>query len=355
MRPPSHTFSGAMRAPAFVFALIASFSSIACGRRPSPLDVSTARGPEAVPADAGVSDGSAPDAGVIAAESPDAPPWADDCPAPAPALAPSFRSVHFELAPRGEGDEGESSTLPGEVRIEGANQDVFPAVNREGTIMVERFGDMESFTGHNIDSVGFYSVVTGKTLGFYVLSSDPDETSPAALQKEHRRLAHALAGANQILDKYTWRRISSDQKPDGPCPGTPWTKLDLSRSQRDEWSWARVTRFDREGLDFEYQPVRDDAGTENQEKVVVRALQPDGTIREVSLPLALVPPGETTWMANERRRCGSSEGFYGFGSRELGVFFVYSDEHYGGDSCGAVLSGKRTTLIRLPPELRTAR
>ncbi|MRG93081.1 hypothetical protein [Polyangium spumosum] len=319
-----------MRAPSI--ALLASFALVACGQGQSHSHVSAPL-----------------DSGAIAGDKQAEPRWADDCAAAAAAPEPHFAPIRLELVPRQSEDEEGTSPIPWEVRVAGGERDVFPAVNRDGTIMVAWFGDTQSFTGHDYDSLGFYSVATGKALGFYVLSSDPDDTSPAALS----RLKRDLAAANRILDKSTWRGVSSGRKPEGPCPGTPWTKLDLERDDREEWSWKRVTRFDREGLDFEY--VREEKEDRFEEKVILRALTADGTIREVTLPIDLPLPGKTTWMAEQQGSCGWSEGFDGFGSRELGVFVVYGDENFGGDRCGAELSGKRTTVIRLPPVLRAPR
>ncbi|WP_284721574.1 hypothetical protein [Polyangium sorediatum] len=254
-------------------------------------------------------------------------------------------------------EDDDTSPVPWEVQVAGGDEEVFPAVNHEGTILVERFSDMESFREAVHDSVGFFSVVTGKLIGLYMLSSDLGESSPspAAITKERKRLKRDLAAAHHLLDKSTWKRVSSGRKPDGPCPGTPFTKLDRERDERDGFRWPRVTRFDREGLDFEYQPFQEEEGVKVEEKIIVRALQADGTIHTVALPHNLVPPGKTTWMADTSGTCGWSEGFYGFGSRELGVFFVYGDENFGGDSCGAELAGKRMSVIRLPPALRTSR
>ncbi|MDI1450446.1 hypothetical protein QHF85_40795 [Polyangium sp. 6x1] len=346
-----------MRAP--LVTLLASFVLIACGQGRNPSPTIAVRGPEVVLSaapDGGAPDASAPETGPVVADEP--PPEAQgssDCPALAAAPEPSWKAIRFELGPRKE--DSEPSEIPWEVRVVGDDQEVFPAVNREGTIMVERFTDAESFRDITHDSVGFFSVVTGKLLGLYMLSSDIGESSPspATIEKERKRLQRDLASAHRILDKSTWRRVSSDRKPDGPCPGTPFTKLDVERSLRDGFRWERVTRFDREGIDFEYQPSLDENGDQVKENVTVRAQKADGTIDTVVLPHELVPPGSTTWMAPHHGRCGWSHGFYGFGSRELGVFFVYGDKNFGGDSCGAELAGKRISVIRLPPELRTPR
>ncbi|MDC0743078.1 hypothetical protein [Polyangium mundeleinium] len=345
-----------MRAPILLFA---SFVLLACGQGRNPSHGTTVRGPEVVLSaerDAGAPDASTPETSSLAEENPPEPRWADDCPAAAAAPEPSWKSIRFELVPR-QAEDDDTSPVPREVQVAGEDEEVFPAVNHEGTIMVERFSDTESFSGHDHDSVGFFSVATGKSLGFYMLSSDLRESSPSAdaIAKERKRLKRDMDAAHRILDKSTWKRVSSGRKPDGPCPGTPFTKLDQERDARDGFRWPRVTRFDREGLDFEVQPSQDEDGVKVEEKVIVRALQADGTIHTVALPHNLVPPGRTTWMADKSGTCGWSEGFYGFGSRELGVFFVYGDKNFGGDSCGAELAGKRTSVIRLPPELRTAR
>ena len=46
---------------------------------------------------------------------------------------------------------------------------------------------------------------------------------------------------------------------------------------------------------------------------------------------------------------GEVDGIAGFGSRELGAFFLFGiDERLGGDSCVGIDTALRTGLLRLP-------
>jgi hypothetical protein len=288
----------------------------------------------------------APEPNAVAEEEKQpAPPSEEECPHLTAAPATSWNRIHLDIVPQEPEDPG---SLPWEVQVAGEDQEVFPAVSRDGKLMAQRFYEEEDFSGRGIESVAIFSTVTGKTLGLYILLEHPDGVpSEAAIKKEHARSAQAVRAANGWLDKTEWRRVETGRKPTRACPGTPWTKLDEERETRDGFRWERVTRFDREGLDFEY----DGEGG----RVTIRALQADGSLRAVTMPYEALPPGKTTWMADTHGLCGWSEGLYGFGARELGAFFVYGDANLGGDSCGEVLAGKRTSLLRLPRELRAGR
>jgi hypothetical protein len=217
----------------------------------------------------------------------------------------------------------------------------FPAVSRDGRTVVQIYEDIEDFSDIPIRRMVFFSIPTGKVIRTFLLHSGEDTNRIAGnaetAQEIMQRRESDRTAANRLLDATAWRHLATARSPARPCPGTPWEKLDEERSRKEEWSGHRVARFDAEGMDLEYDPER---GT-----LTVRALQKDGTLRAVVVNHRPESPGKSSTGGG----CGEAAGIAGFGSRELGAFFLFgTDENLGGDSCVGVDTALRTGLLRLP-------
>jgi hypothetical protein len=217
----------------------------------------------------------------------------------------------------------------------------FPAVSRDGRTVVQIFDDIQDFSANPIRRMVFFSVPTGKVIRTFILHSggdkNPSASDAATAQEILQRWESDRTAANRLLDATEWRHLATARTPSRPCPGTPWERLDEERSRSEEWRSHQAARFDAEGIDLEFDPEHN--------TLTVRALQKDGTLRTVLVDYAPEGPGRSATGGH----CGEVGGIAGFGSRELGAFFLFgTDENLGGDSCVGIDTALRTGLFRLP-------
>ena len=294
----------------------------------------------------------APDAGARADDAPE--PTEDEspsdteeakeaaCPAVEAEEKPTWIRTHLLLAAVTEAETPFwSAPIDWELTIPPQLAGFFPAVSRDGQTVVHIYEDTQDFTAFLIRRMVFFSVPTGKVIRTFVLHSGEDtnliRSNDKTAQEIMQRRESDRAAANRLLDATEWRHLATARSPSRPCPGTPWAKLDEERSRNEEWRGHRVARFDAEGIDLEYDPER---GT-----ITVRALQKDGTLRTAVVKDTLHSPGT----GNTGGGCGEVDGIAGFGSRELGAFFLFgTDANLGGDSCVGTDTALRTSLLRLP-------
>ncbi|MFT3767928.1 MAG: hypothetical protein QM820_20960 [Minicystis sp.] len=283
----------------------------------------------------------------------------DDCPAVTPKQDPEWVHARLMLAEAPEPEDALpapwSTPIAWDLAVPSRLAGFFPAASRDGRTVVQVYNDTKDFSGDAISTMVFFSVASGKAFARFTLhegrETEEAKRDPRAAEVLLRGRERDLAAANRILDATTWRHLASARTPSRPCPGTPWEKLDEARSQREDWSWKRVARFDDDGIDLEYEPER--------REITIRALQEDGTVSTNVVDARLEAPG--SWGgwgqdADVGKGCGENRGIDGFGDRALGIYFlVGTDTMLGGDACGGVDEALRASALRLPRSRSAAR
>jgi hypothetical protein len=224
---------------------------------------------------------------------------------------PAVRAMQVDLAPAA----AEQFTYPILVAHAGSE---FPAVSKDGKVIVELFEDSEDFTGAPSSTLVFWAK-SGKIVDTFDLGGSRASNTPQAAADLVR------ARANARLARSTWRPLAVH---DGCTPPGP--------DDADQVD-AQV-QLDG-GLVLHYAP---DTGRLSSQRAGHKAKR---------LRTTFGAPGTRMGQADEGggKGCGHVTRIaYAFGGPALGLAIVVPEASLGGDSCFG-LSGSATALaVRLP-------